>query len=41
MINDIDELLGEKFKIKVSIGDFSKEYSYKELADLVINLQSL
>ena len=34
MINDIDELLGEKFKIKVSIGDFSKEYSYKELAVL-------
>ena len=32
MINDIDELLGEKFKIKVSIGDFSEEYSYKELA---------
>ena len=37
MINDIDELLGEKFKIKVSIGDFSKEYSYKELAVLGIN----
>ena len=34
MINDIDKLLGEKFKIKVSIGDFSKEYSYKELAVL-------
>lgn len=34
MNNDIDELLGEKFKIKVSIGDFSKEYSYKELAVL-------
>lgn len=41
MNNDIYELLDEKFKIKVSIGDFSKEYSYKELADLVINLQSL
>lgn len=41
MNNDIYELLGKKFKIKVSIGDFSKEYSYKELADLVINLQSL
>lgn len=37
MINDIDKLLGEKFKIKVSIGDFSKEYSYKELAGLGIN----
>lgn len=37
MINDIGELLGEKFKIKVSIGDFSKEYSYKELAVLGIN----
>lgn len=34
MINDIDKLLGEKFKIKVSIGDFSKENSYKELAVL-------
>lgn len=41
MINDIDKLLGEKFKIKVSIGDFSKEYSYKELADLGINFSSL
>ena len=38
MINDIDELLGEKFKIKVSIGDFSKEYSYKELAVLGNNI---
>ena len=38
MINDIDELLGEKFKIKVSIGDFSKEYSYKELAGLGNNI---
>lgn len=37
MINGIDKLLGEKFKIKVSIGDFSKEYSYKELAVLGIN----
>lgn len=34
MNNDIYELLDEKFKIKVSIGDFSKEYSYKELAVL-------
>lgn len=41
MINDIDELLGEKFKIKVSIGDFSKEYSYKELAVLGNNFSSL
>lgn len=41
MINDIGELLGEKFKIKVSIGDFSKEYSYKELAVLGINFSSL
>lgn len=41
MINDIDKLLGEKFKIKVSIGDFSKEYSYKELAVLGINFSSL
>lgn len=38
MINYIDELLGEKFKIKVSIGDFSKEYSYKELAGLGNNI---
>ena len=38
MINDIDKLLGEKFKIKVSIGDFSKEYSYKELAGLGNNI---
>lgn len=38
MINDIDKLLGEKFKIKVSIGDFSKEYSYKELAVLGNNI---
>lgn len=41
MINDIDKLLGEKFKIKVSIGDFSKEYSYKELAVLGNNFSSL
>ena len=41
MINGIDELLGEKFKIKVSIGDFSKEYSYKELAVLGNNFSSL
>ena len=41
MINDIDELLGEKFKVKVSIGDFSKEYSYKELVGLGINFSSL
>lgn len=41
MNNDIYELLDEKFKIKVSIGDFSKEYSYKELAVLGINFSSL
>ena len=41
MINGIDKLLGEKFKIKVSIGDFSKEYSYKELAVLGNNFSSL
>ena len=41
MINDIDKSLGEKFKIKVSIGDFSKEYSYKELAVLGNNFSSL
>lgn len=41
MNNDIYELLGKKFKIKVSIGDFSKEYSYKELAVLGNNFSSL
>lgn len=38
MNNDICELLDEKFKIKVSIGDFSKEYSYKQLAGLGNNI---